>query len=287
VIAALISVPLDDLRKRDAIADRNRIWMVASAAAVFALLMLATGYLVIDRWTQQHHMAQVLERIGQLAPEQRASELQQLRDEAKTAGRQQDAEFFDELAKASQTQIRAVELVEEGKLDEAVKELDRADMVLDRLPIASAWVRIQRAFNYKTFAQAYLEKGDVGEGGRYLDRTRNIFEQVRNDPNVSPRERASAIHGIGNVESLRGDERAAIARYDEAGKIDPANGYVWYDRFISYMNLAQKGDVDLAAMKESVARARDASSLTRRDIAALEAELRKWETACANRTKAC
>jgi tetratricopeptide (TPR) repeat protein len=48
VVAASIGVPLDDLRKRDAIADNRRIKWVTAAAAVFAALALVTGFLVFD-----------------------------------------------------------------------------------------------------------------------------------------------------------------------------------------------------------------------------------------------
>jgi tetratricopeptide (TPR) repeat protein len=290
VIAALIGVPLDDLRKREAIADRNRIWKWASGAAVVALLMLVSGYLVIDRWTQNQRMAELrdmLEQIGNLAPEQRVPRMRQISDEASTAGRPDEAKFFNELAMASQAQLHAVALIGQKRFDEAIRELDSSDMRLDRLPIDSAWLRNQRAFNYKTFAQAFQAKGDNPQASRYLDRARNTFEQVKNDPRASPRDRASAIHGIGNVEHLRGNDRAAIALYDEAGRLDPANGFIWYDRFVAYHKLAERGQVDLAGMRESVARAKAASGLTQQDIASLEAALRRWETACASGAKAC
>jgi tetratricopeptide (TPR) repeat protein len=229
----------------------------------------------------------MLEQIGNLAPEQRVPRMRQISDEASNAGRREEAKFFNELAMASQAQLHAVALIGQKQFDEAIRELDNSDMRLDRLPIDSAWLRNQRAFNYKTYAQAFLAKGESAQAGRYLDRAQNSFEQVKNDPRASPRDRASAIHGIGNVEHLRGNDRAAIALFNEAGRLDPANGFIWYDRFVAYHKLAEQGQVDLAAMRESVAFAKAASFPTQQYIASLEAALRRWEAACAGGARAC
>jgi tetratricopeptide (TPR) repeat protein len=312
VIAALIGVPLDDLRKRDAIAERKRIWTMTSVAAVIALLVLATGYFAFDRWQriaeqeqrtaeqaqrlaeqdqriaeQREEFERRLEQLGSLPPEQRIPRALALRDVAKDQGRVEEAELLDQLVMASQAQLRAVELIGQRNLAEARRELDSASNRLDRLPVTTAWVRNQRAFNDKTLAQAFLANGNTAEAGPYIERARNMFEQVKSDPRASPRERTSAIHGLGNVEHLRGDDRAAIALYNEAGRLDPANGFIWYDRFVSYLKLAERGQVDLAGMRDSVTLAKKASSLTPREITSLEAELRRWETACASGARAC
>jgi tetratricopeptide (TPR) repeat protein len=193
-------------------------------------------------------------------------ELQQQRDEV--------ASVLD----VTRKQIRAVQLLDLGRTDEAVAALDDADKKLDVIPNISNQIRNQRGYNYKTLAQVFLSRGDRTQANRYLDKASNVFEVVWSDANGSTQDRARAIHGIGNVKSLRGDTRGAIADFERAIALDARTPYAWYDRFLAYADLAEKGTVDLAAMRESLNRTKDIDALTPLEIDSLEAILRRYKS---------
>lgn len=190
---------------------------------------------------------------------------------------QREIDLVTTIQRVTQHQIRADQFIDAGKFDQAIAELDEAEQALDRIPSASALVRNQRGYNDKTLAQAYQSKGDDVQTKRYLDKAFNLFEQVENDATASKEARARAIHGIGVIKGLGGDDRAAIAEFDRAIAIVPSSPYVWYDRFLAYTALAERGDVDKAAMRESFNQTREIDVLSPDEIAALKSRLDRYE----------
>jgi hypothetical protein len=167
-------------------------------------------------------------------------------------------------------QLHIVQLIDQGHFDQALAELDSLEKELDQTSTGSAGDQIQLGYAYKTFAQAFERRGNLDQGNRYAGLALNLFELVRGDKSASTEQRARAIHGIGNIEHFRGDYRSAIADYRLAITIDPHTPYAWYDTFLAYEKLAQRGEVDLAAMQEALEKTKDLDVLTLGEKAGLD-----------------
>jgi tetratricopeptide (TPR) repeat protein len=175
-------------------------------------------------------------------------------------------------------QLRGVELIDAGRLDEALAELVDAEKQLDKISTGSAQDRNQRGYTYKTYAQVFREKRDYAESVRYADLAQNLFQLVRDDPKTTPQELARAIHGIGNIKHLRGDYEGAIAEYRAAIAIFPRTPYGWYDLFIAYRDRAEEGKVvDVTAMREAFQQTKDNDSLSLDEVDALQRILARYE----------
>jgi tetratricopeptide (TPR) repeat protein len=186
----------------------------------------------------------------------------------------------DAVLGVTKQQLRSVELIDNGKFDQALDELDDADERLERMTTCATLARNQRGYNYKTYAQILLRKGrqgDVEQANRNLNKAYDLFEGVRNDSSASGEERARAIHGLGVVKSLRGDYPGAVANFDEAISIFPRSPYVWYDRFLVYDQLAKQGHVDKAEMRKSLDQAKIIDRPTPEEIDLLEAAMKQFD----------
>src|SRR5262249_31929326 len=63
VIAGLLGVSLDDVRKREAIADSRRIKVAAAVVGVFAVVALVAGVLFNEHLAQQRYMTQQAQKM--------------------------------------------------------------------------------------------------------------------------------------------------------------------------------------------------------------------------------
>jgi tetratricopeptide (TPR) repeat protein len=204
-------------------------------------------------------------------------QLESQHDAAQQAELQRQYDHVQAILGIAKKQIRSVQLIEAGKFDQAVAELDSAEIELNRIPLGSALALNQRGYIYKTFAQALSRKGDEARAKSCLNKAFDIFKQVENDRSASERDIADAIHGSGNIKHLRGEFRAAIADYDSAIRHNPDYSYAWYDRFLAYQELAQQGEVDQAAMRESLNQMKETGAFTPEQIESLEAILLQYE----------
>jgi tetratricopeptide (TPR) repeat protein len=182
-------------------------------------------------------------------------------------------------------QIRALELIQSGQSEQAVVALTEAERRLDGVSTESSTdVRLLRGYLYKNFAQALSLTGEKGRSDQYLDLALKTFEPIKNDPKLKsnhPREFASAINGIGNIHLARGQYREAIADFQLATSLVPDYAYAWHDMFVTYFELAKRGEVDLKAMRQALNKTRETGlglpTLDAKYIASLEAKLADLE----------
>jgi tetratricopeptide (TPR) repeat protein len=272
-VSALTRAQQQDIALTQIRARARRDLLLAGVSSVVAILLAAIAIAAISK-PAVNNEEQVFKQIVGLPLEEQIKKLQAISD-AQKAGPQQKSDYVEAILYVTRKQLRAVQLLDAGEPDQAVVELDSAENELNRIPTGSAPARNQRGYTYKTFAEAFLKKGDDVQAKRYLDKALNIFEQVTDDPNAAKQELARAIHGIGNIKALRGDSKAAIADYDHAILLFPSTPYAWYDRFLAYDDLAKHREFDQAAMRESLNRTQKIDILTPQEIAALEAILRR------------
>src|SRR5262249_26054810 len=106
-------------------------------------------------------------------------------------------------------------------------------------------------------------RGDNQQAEQYLALALRTFEEVKNDPNLDRKttnEFAGAINGIGNIHYQRGQYKEAISDYRLATSLAPNYAYSWHDMFLAYVELAKRGEVDLAAMRMALDRVKETAS---------------------------
>jgi tetratricopeptide (TPR) repeat protein len=188
-------------------------------------------------------------------------------------------------------QIRAVELIQENKLDRALDELNEGfyfSMLLGELVPRDLRIDLQLAYIYKDFARALLEAGDAARADRYSDLAFSTFDRVVHEAdhyNASASDLASAINGIANVYYQSGDLEKAIQYYHRAISLVPDYAYAWHDLFAAHDMRARAGNVNLPAMEEALAKVRETGfglpGLSAEYIAGLEQRLAFWRAGSA------
>lgn len=184
-------------------------------------------------------------------------------------------------------QVRAVELIQDRKLDRATEELNEGSellmTLLDLLP-GDTTLDAQLGYLFGTTGQTFHAAGDEEQAGRYLDLAMSVFERVKANPALfheRPSDIASAIKGIGGVYYERGHPVTAIQHYRTAIEIDPLYSYAWHDLFLAYGELARRGTINLAGMREAIDKARETGlgrpGLGADKFEALEHLFRGWQ----------
>ena len=164
----------------------------------------------------------------------------------------------ERLLAVASAQIQATEFIDYGNPDLAIAALEDAVQQLGDVSKESAVDdRIVEGYIYKTFEQAFSAKGDKPQADRYLAKALAVFEALANE--ALPEEKtltqfAAVMNGKGNLRAARGQHREAIGDYRVATLLVPTYAYAWHDMFLSYHALAGQGDVDLAAMREALAK---------------------------------
>jgi tetratricopeptide (TPR) repeat protein len=182
-------------------------------------------------------------------------------------------------------QVRAVELIEEGRLDRALSELGAGNelimLLMDWSP-AELSLDLQLGYFYKTLSQAFTAAGDRAHADQYTALAASTFERVaQRQPKgkkvTDVASLAGAINGLGNAAAQRGEfERAAeLAR--RATMLLPSYAYAWHDRFLALDALAGQGRARLPEMREALEQVkRNAGgyvAIDARRVAALEGML--------------
>jgi tetratricopeptide (TPR) repeat protein len=194
---------------------------------------------------------------------------------------------------AERLQIRAKELIREGKPERALDELNEGTelmmALLDVLP-GEQDLDLQLGYIYGALADEFDATGNNPMAERYLDLQLGIFGRVKDE--LAPAEyfngeTASAIKGIGEVYYHRGNLELAIEYYRRALEIEPGYQYAWHDLFSAYVAMAERGRIDLDAMILALQRTRETSAgpqpgtqvpgLDLEYLQSLEALLRNWE----------
>jgi tetratricopeptide (TPR) repeat protein len=196
-----------------------------------------------------------------------------------------DYDRAEALIAAARNQVAAVLLIDDGHPDIAIDNLRESERLLDGAgSVDSAKDRLQRGYNYKTYAEAFAAKADSANEQRYLDLALATFEQVKDDPALNGKttaEFAGAINGIGNIHYQKGLYRDAIADYRQAVALLPNYAYAWHDMLLAYFALAEQGDIDLPAMRMALTKTKETGAgwpgLDTTRIALLQSILEKYE----------
>ena len=185
-------------------------------------------------------------------------------------------------------QMRAVELIQEGKVDRAQEELAEGSellmLLMDWSP-AEVDLQVQLGYLYKTIAQAFDAAGDREQAERYLDLAASAFEDLRqhaaSKTGLTTADLASVINGLGNVYAERGQLDRAIELYRAAVEMIPTYAYAWHDLFGALDGKARRGEVNVPAMREALAKVKATGAgqpgLSAEYLAGLEARLATWE----------
>jgi tetratricopeptide (TPR) repeat protein len=185
-------------------------------------------------------------------------------------------------------QVRAVELIQDRKLDRATDELTEGSellmALLDLLP-GDTSLDAQLGYLFGTTGQAFLRGGDTEKAESYFDRAMSVFQRVEANPEVfheRPADLASAIKGIGGVFYERGDSARAIPFYRRALEILDDYPEAWHDLFAAYNELAKQGTIDVPAMEEALGKLRAiGSGLGKTKLDGFEQILNGWRARAA------
>jgi tetratricopeptide (TPR) repeat protein len=192
------------------------------------------------------------------------------------------------LNQVARLQIRAVELIQDGRTDRAIEELREGfSLMTELIRIAPPGLNLdaQLGYLYKTIAQAWDAAGNRAEADHYLELAFSAFQRVRDagaGADHSTEDVGSALNGIGNVHQGRGEFDEALRFYRLAVEIEPRYGYAWHDMFSARDEQARKGGaIDLATMREALAKVietgADAPGLGQDKIELLRNCLSHWE----------
>jgi hypothetical protein len=164
------------------------------------------------------------------------------------------------IQKVDQLQIHALELIERGDVAGAQRKLLAGwGMLMDLRSRGAPGPPFDVRLGYvcKTLAQAFDEAGDHQNADHYMSLAASAFSSVERQPTgnvASAVDIAGALNGLGNVHSYRGESDEAIACYRRAVAILPDYAYAWHDLFLEYLTRAQRGRVDLDALREALSR---------------------------------
>jgi tetratricopeptide (TPR) repeat protein len=192
--------------------------------------------------------------------------------------------FQDLLQQVQSLQIRAVELIQEGRPDQATHELNegfRLMMPLVERTTHDVNLDVHLGYLYKTVAQTLGAARQEREAERYRSLAFSVLQRVKDAEAVPSDVRASAWNGLGNIYHLRGHADEAIRHYLEAVRLSPDYAYSWHDLVLAYDDRAHQGHLDLPAMKHALARmletARGAPGLGEDDLAGMRTMVARWE----------
>jgi len=271
VVAGLIALPLDDVRKRDALADNRRIRIVAAGVAVVAALAMVAGVLTWEHLANRQQNEDLHALVLQLVATSQAQA---------APGREQSvgaavAGIAKGAAEGDARQQQALDLLKAGKIDEASRLLlafandKTARIEQDSKETATAWRNLgtiaglrdpKRAREYYAEA-ARLDPSDVSgmlQNGWFqqqagqLDAAQAAYARViaMTKPGRDDEALIWAQLGTGDIQSERGNLGAALATYqgaeaiaDRLAKSDPGNADWQRDLSVAYERI---GDVKVA-----------------------------------------
>jgi tetratricopeptide (TPR) repeat protein len=203
VVAALIAVPLDELRKRYEIMWRRKTTIGTLIGLSMAALALVTGFLALQHGWQQEHQTQRDRELRE--------HMEQQRQQAATQGR------LIETLTAQLTKVGGGQATAPGA-DKAVGEAVAAAVE----GAAAGDVRLAKA----------LELLQAGKPKEAEPLFRAVAEEKERAASASNKEAAAAYRNLGAIAGL-GDPMGARAAYAKAAALDPGDpeGLFWHGWF--------------------------------------------------------
>jgi len=259
LVAGLIGVGLDDVRKREAIADNRRIKMTAAALAVFAVVGLSAGFFYFQQRSYQAHE----ERRDRDLAETKAL-VQRLIVASKTEGgpgiekpvNDAVAAAAAGAARGDDRLQRALDLLKAGKVEDAVPLFRTVAEEKERTARSSAQEAAEKERTAKARAQeaaaAYRNLGAItaiGDPKRALDAFTKAAELDPHD--------TESVFWIAELHNDRGDrveaERGFRRVLSAATSDDEAPAAFWAHIGLGDIHVAH-GDLDRALAEYGTAR---------------------------------
>jgi tetratricopeptide (TPR) repeat protein len=147
-------------------------------------------------------------------------------------------------------QVRAAELIQDGKLERATEELNEGSellmALLDLLP-GDTTLDAQLGYLFGTTSQSFERAGHKERAAQYRNLAMSVFQRLKANPALTPGDKASAINEIGGAYYEGGDPVATLEYCRTALEIDPRYCYAWHDRFLAYAELARRLTCEMPA----------------------------------------
>jgi tetratricopeptide (TPR) repeat protein len=242
--------------------------LAASAAITERALVNNVRQLGVEHVPPEEHAPTLMDRIDRLQVAQRHIDALPYNDPMKSfaeaAAEGGDYVRAESLLAIARDQTRAVKCIDDGNPDLAIALLDNAARQLGDISKESPVDdRIVQGYIYKTLEQAFSAKGDKAQADQYLAKALAVFQRLSHETipeGKSVTRFAETMNGMGNLRAARGQHSEAIGDYQVATSLVPTYAYAWHDMFLSYYELADKGDVHLAAMRQALAKTKETGS---------------------------
>lgn len=180
------------------------------------------------------------------------------------------------------TQVRAVELIMEGRIEQARENVEEAQALLGRVleeTPTDVTIRILQGYIFKTKAQVLHAAGE--DDRPYIELGEKTFKLVLENPPANPAALTRATNGLGNMYHLKREYDKAILNYKRAIEISPDYAYAWHDLFLAYDELAARGVLHLEDMRYAYQKLRETAAgwpaMSPKHLAKLEKRLHYWE----------
>ena len=188
----------------------------------------------------------------------------------------------------SQVQVAAVELIRQGRIEQAMDNLKEVQALLghslEETP-TDVTIKVLQGYFFKTMAQAFHAVGRKDSARQYIELAEKVFNLIADDLPADQKtlnDAAGAINGLGNVYHLMGEYEKAILSYKRATTLCPDYAYAWHDLFGAYDALACRGVLNLEEMQHAYLKLRETAGvglpgLGPEYLAQLERRLHGWE----------
>jgi tetratricopeptide (TPR) repeat protein len=250
VIAALLSLPLDDVRKREALADNRRIMIAAAGVLVVAVLGLFAAYLSIAHQRELSLEATRSEGYQELNRHSREilSALMQAGLVEEAAGTAV-ADIAKRAAAGDARQQHALDLLKTGKIEDATRVLQAfADDKMKQIAKDQARVKAESL----EAATAYRNLGAIAA----LRDPRKALDAYEKAVELDPDDVESVLWS-GMIRVIRGDLEGAQTRFYRVLSLANANDspYHYWARLSLGQIRAERGDVGgaLKSYRDSLA----------------------------------
>lgn len=188
----------------------------------------------------------------------------------------------------SQVQVAAVELIRQGRIEQAMDNLKEVQALLghslEETP-TDVTIKVLQGYFFKTMAQAFHAVGREDSARQNIELAEKVFNLIAEDIPADQKtlnDAAGAINGLGNVYHLMGEYEKAIISYKRATTLCPDYAYAWHDLFGAYDALACRGVLNLEEMQHAYLKLRETAGaglpgLGLEYLAQLESRLHGWE----------
>jgi len=188
-----------------------------------------------------------------------------------------------------QRQQRALQGLVAGDNDAALDVLNETfDLIMALIDFrpGDTGLELRLGYLYKDLAQVFRQR-DRPRFNRYVENGQQTFQRLVN-LRLPQDQLAGSWNGLGNMYLLQGDFDKAVECCERAVRISPDYSYAWNDLFQGLEGQAQKGKLNLPAMRQAFARLKATvgdDRLLTPEVDRVEVSLRQWENSSKGRSR--